>query len=191
MCAGAAAARTANKNAVRQYKYNLEVRKRKHMQKLSVYNSGKVQHAKTLQNIHLGLNATYNRAQVKLNRLRNKTLMENQGALLENLQKSQYGNLLGSGRTGRSISRLGVLEAGALGRFYAQKGSALTDAREYFMRGVKLSRQKAKVAQEKSFSKVWAQPVEDVAPPRPAMQNVGIAFFSDIFGFAAPFLGGD
>ena len=184
------AASAANKNARRRYKYQLEVRKRKHFQKLSVYNAGKVQYARTLQNIHMGLNASYSRAQTKLNRLRNKTLMENQGALLKSMQNSQYGNLLASGRTGRSISRLGVLEAGALGRFYAAKGAALTDAREDFMRGVKLSREKAKNVQEKAFSKVWAQPVEDVAPPRPAMQNVGIAFFSDMFGFVSPFLGG-
>ena len=189
MCAGAAAASAANKNAKRQYKYQLDVRERKHYQKLSIYNAGKVQFEKTLSNIHQGLNASYDRAQLKLNQVRQKALSEGQNALGKLLQNSKYGNLLSSGMTGRSLDRLGVLEYGALGRFYAQKASAITDAREAFMRGTKLSRFKAKTAQESAFAKTAFQPVEDVAPPVPVMQNVALAFFNDALGIASSVVG--
>ena len=44
---------------------------------------------------------------------------------------------------------------------------------------------KANAAQSNEFAKVWAQPTEDVAPPVPVMQNVGMAFLSDAIGFAS------
>ena len=58
MCAGAAAAKAANRNARRQWKYQMEVRERTHMQRLSVYKTGLVQYDKSLQNIHQGLSAS-------------------------------------------------------------------------------------------------------------------------------------
>ena len=184
MCAGAAAARAANENARRRYKYALQKRERKHMQKLSTYNAAKVQFERTYSNIHQGLNASYSRAQTKLNDLRGKALGKNQAAWMKMMQESKYGNLLASGRTGRSIGRFGVLEKGALGRFYSQNAANLMKANWKFKEGTKLSRSKAKVAQEQAFAKVAFQPTEDVAPPVPAMQNVGMAFLGDAIGFA-------
>ena len=154
------------------------------MQKLSIYQAGKVQFQKTISNIHQGLSASYDKAQLTLNRMREKVLRENRGKLNELFQKSKYGNLLSSGASGRSISRIGVMEMGALGRFYAQKAHSLTNAREDFMTGVKKSRLKGKAAQDQAFSKVWAQPTTDVAPPKPVMQNVGLALFGDALGLA-------
>ncbi len=162
----------------------MEVRERKHMQRLSVYNTGLVQYDKSLQNIHQGLGAAYDRAQVRLNRVREKAFRQNNEALIKMMSNSKFGDLSASGRTGRSISRMGVLEKGALGRFYAQRTSDITDAREDFMLGVKRMHQKAKLAQEQEFTKVAFAPVPDVAPPPPVMQNVGMAMFGDFLGFA-------
>ena len=105
------------------------------------------------------------------------------------MQKSKFGNLLQAGKTGRSIARMGVLEAGALGRFYAQKQKNLTNARYAFTEGTKLSRQRAANAQEKEFAKVAFNPTEDVAPPVPVMQNVGLAFMGDVLGTASSIAG--
>ena len=159
------------------------------MQKLSIYNQSKVQFERAYSNIHQGLNASYSRAQTKLNQAKEKTWSANQGALMKMMQKSKFGNLLGAGKTGRSIARMGVLEAGALGRFYAQKQKNLTNARYAFTEGTKLSRQRAANAQEKEFAKVAFNPTEDVAPPVPAMQNVGLAFMSDMLGVASSVAG--
>ena len=185
MCAGAEAARNANENARRQYKYNLEVRKRKHMQKLSIYNANKVQFAQASQNIHTGMTAAFDRAQVKLRRVREATATKNQDALIKMFQNSKYGNLMTQGQSGRSIARIGVMENAALGQFYSRNIRNLTDAREDFMAGVKNTRNRAKIAREREFAKVAFQPVTDVAPPKPVMQNVGLAMFGDMLGFAS------
>ena len=182
------AASAANKNAKRQWKYAMQKRERKHMQKLSVYNAAKVQYSKAGANIHMGLNASYSRAQTKLNRLKEKAVVANQGKFIELAQKSKFGNLMAAGRTGRSIARFGLLEKAALGRFYAGKSRELTNAREAFERGTKLSRRRAAIAQEKEFAKVAFQPTEDVAPPRPVMQSVGAALFGDALGIASMFI---
>jgi hypothetical protein len=189
VCAGAAAASAANKNARRQYEYAIKKRERKHMQKLSIYNQSKVQFERAYSNIHQGLNASYSRAQTKLNQVREKTWTENQGALMKLMQNSKFGDLLASGRSGRSIARMGVLEAGALGRFYAQKQKNLTNAQFAFTEGTKLSRQRAANAQEKEFAKVAFNPSEDVAPPVPVMQNVGMALLGDAIGLAGTVAG--
>ena len=167
----------------------MEVRERKHMQRLSVYKTGLVQYDKSLQNIHQGLSASYDRAQVRLNRVREKAFRSNSDALTKMMQNSKYGDLMARGRTGRSIARMGIMEKGALGRFYAQRSAEITDAREDFMLGVKRSRQRAKLAQENEFTKVAFQPVAAVAPPPPVMQNVGMAMFGDILGFAGTVAG--
>jgi len=189
VCAGAAAASAANKNARRQFNYAMQKRERKHMQKLSIYNQAKVQFERAYSNIHQGLNASYSRAQTKLNQVKDKTWSENQGALMKFMQNSKFGDLLSAGKTGRSIARMGTLEAGALGRFYASKQRNLTRATQAFTEGTKLSRQRAANAQEKEFAKVAFNPTEDVAPPVPAMQNVGLAFMSDMLGAASSVAG--
>tara|TARA_B100001250_G_C19797818_1_gene789614 strand:- start:1692 stop:2249 length:558 start_codon:yes stop_codon:yes gene_type:complete len=178
------AAQAANKNSRRRYQYALQKRERKHRQKLSTYGAAKVQYAKSLQNIHQGLGASYSRAQTKLNGMRAKALRQNQGQMLELLQKSKYGNMLAAGRSGQSIERFGLMERAALGRFYANKANNLTKAQWAFKEGNKTSRNRAKLAQEKQFAKVAFQPTEDVAPPRPAMQSVGAALFGDALNLA-------
>ena len=57
------------------------------------------------------------------------------------------------------------------------------------MTGVKTARRKAKAAQRREFSNVWIKPQEDVAPPRPVMQNVGQAMFMDALGIGTSLLG--
>ena len=185
MCAGASAAKVANQNAKRQYEYAVETRKRKHMQKLSIYKASKVQFAQASQNIHTGMTAAWDRAQVQLRRVKEATASKNQDALISMFQNSKYGNLMASGQSGRSIARIGVMENAALGQFYSRNMRNLTDAREDFMAGVKSTRNRAKLAREREFAKVAFQPVTDVAPPRPVYQNVGMALFGDILGFAA------
>ena len=189
MCAGAAAARAANKNAVRQYKYNLEVRKRKHMQKLSIYKLAGVQYKEASANIHRGMTQAWDRGQVRLRRVKEEVMRRNEDKFIELTQNSQFGDLMAMGQQGRSIRRIGTMEKAALGRFYQKNQRVLTDQIDDFMVGVKSSRERAKLAREREFAKVAFQPVTDVAPPRPVLQNVGLAMFSDIFGFASTVAG--
>ena len=159
------------------------------MQKLSTYGAAKVQFEKAYSNIHMGLNASYSRAQTRMNQMVDKTYRANQGALLKHLNTSKFGDLLASGATGKSIRRFGLMEKAALGRFYATKQRNLTQMQYAMDEGTKLSRRKAAAAQENEFARVAFQPTEDVAPPIPVMQNVGLALFGDILNVAGTVAG--
>ena len=178
MCLGAGA-KAANKAARRQYEYDIKVRKRKHMNKLDVYKTQINTYKENIDEIHQGLGRTYTAAQTRLNRVKDQAWRRNQDFAIKSLENSAYGRAMAAGRTGRSIKRMGVMEAAQAGRFYSRTSSALTDANEDFMTGVKTARRKAKAAQRKEFANVWLTPQADVAPPRPVMQNVGQAMFMD------------
>ena len=115
--------------------------------------------------------------------MREAALRSNQAALMKTINKSQYSKALAQGRTGRSIKRIGTLEAGALGRYYAQQTRALTLAGQDFKTGVKAARRKAVSASNQERAKVIFSPTTDVAPPPPVYQSVGAAMFGDILGF--------
>ena len=183
MCLGAGA-RAANKAAMRQYKYDLQVRERKHMNKLGVYKTQINAYKQNIDEIHQGLGRTYTEAQTRLNRVKDQAWKRNQDFAIKSLENSAYGKAMASGQTGRSIKRMGVMEAAEVGRFYSRTSSALTDANEDFMTGVRTARRKAKSAQRREFANVWLAPQADVAPPRPVYQNVGQAMFMDALGIA-------
>ncbi len=161
----------------------MEVRKRKHFQKINRYQLASVQYRQSVDNINQGLGRAYSRAQTKLGRMREAALRSNQAALMKTINKSQYSKALAQGRTGRSIKRIGTLEAGALGRYYAQQTRALTLAGQDFKTGVKAARRKAVSASNQERAKVIFSPTTDVAPPPPVYQSVGAAMFGDILGF--------
>ena len=165
-----------NENARRQYEYRLKKREREHMQKLSIYKANVNAYKENIDNINQGLGRAYSGAQTKLNRVKDEAFRANQDALIKFFQKSAHGDLTASGATGRSISRMGVMEAGALGRFYARNNRAITDANEDFMTGVKAARRQAKEAQRAQFARVAFAPTEDVAPPVPVMRKGPSAF---------------
>ena len=167
----------------------MEVRKRKHFQKINRYQLASVQYRQSVDNINQGLGRAYSRAQTKLGRMREAALRSNQAALMKTINKSQYSKALAQGRTGRSIKRIGTLEAGALGRYYAQQTRALTLAGQDFKTGVKAARRKAVSASNQERAKVIFSPTTDVAPPPPVYQSVGAAMFGDILGFASTAVG--
>ena len=154
------------------------------MHKLDRYKTQINTYKQNIDEIHLGLGRTYAAAQTRLNRVKDQAWQRNQKFAIESLQNSAYGRAMAAGRTGKSIKRMGVMEAARIGRYYAQTNAALTDANEDFMLGVKRARQQASLAQRKEFANVWLQPQEDVAPPRPILQNVGQAMLMDALGIA-------
>ena len=155
------------------------------MNKLDVYKTQINTYKENLDEIQLGLGRTYSAGQTRLNRVKDLAWQRNQKFAIESLEKSAYGRAMAQGKTGRSIKRMGVMEAARIGRYYAQTNAAITDANEDFMTGVKTARRKAKAAQRKEFANVWLTPQADVAPPRPVYQNVGQAMFMDALSIAS------
>ncbi len=182
MCAGAAAVHQQNKAAARQYGYQLKVQERENLQKHSLYKTQVAQFNRKTSAIDMGLAASYSRAQHQLNREKDAIAQENQETLIDFFQNSKYGDLMASGQTGRSIRRIGQMELGALGRFYADQGSKLTDAREDYMAGVRSARGRATADKEDAYTKIWLPPVRDVTPPKPVLGSVGAAFAGDVLG---------
>ena len=154
------------------------------MHKLDRYKTQINTYKQNIDEIHLGLGRTYAAAQTRLNRVKDEAWRRNQDFAIKSLENSAYGRAMAEGKTGRSIKRMGVMEAARIGIFYARTNAALTDANEDFMIGVKRARQQASLAQRKEFANVWLQPQADVAPPRPVLQNVGQAMFMDALGIA-------
>ena len=69
------------------------------MQKLSIYGAKVVRYKQGIDAIHKGLTRGYDRAQVMLNRVREKAFRENQTTLKQLMQKSKFGDLTAAGRT--------------------------------------------------------------------------------------------
>ena len=155
------------------------------MNKLNVYKTKLTNYKHNLDSINQGLGKQYAAGQTRLNRVKDEAWRRNNKFLIESLENSQYGRAMAAGKTGKSIARMGVMEAAKIGRFYARSNAAITDANEDFMTGVRTARDKAKLAQRQEFSQVWIPPQASIAPPRPVYQNVGWAMIQDALGIAS------
>ena len=178
MCLGAQA-RAANAAAKRQYNYQLEQRERQWMQDLSVYSAKNVQYDINTNNAEMAAQAAYGESERKRQEARAQAELKYQDMYAELLNNSESAKLMASGRTGRSIDRIKTTDLAAYGREVANIGRKLR------MNDVALAQENAKAAasakgyKDQQFAQVAFQPVADVAPPAPVMQNVGAAVLMD------------
>ena len=178
MCLGAGAA-AANENARRRYKYELERRERNWMQTTSIYKAKKLKYTEDTQNLGLA------QAQVKADQQEQMDLARGEAQLkyrdlFENLLKdSKYSKLVASGQTGKSTQRIATMEFAKYGRNVSDIARALVlNDRELGKKaGKAISGIKAQ--KENAFASVAFQPIPDVAPPEPVMQNETMAAFMD------------
>ena len=178
MCLGASA-RTANANARRRYKYENERRERNWQQTLSVYNAQTIKYEEDVQNAGLAQAQTIVDQQEAMDNARGEAQLKYQSLFTELLKNSDYSNLVASGQTGKSTQRVGTMEFAKYGR------DVSTIARGVILNDRELARKssaevaKYKQFKDQAFAKVAFQPIPDVAPPEPVMQNVGAAMFMD------------
>ena len=178
MCLGAQA-KAANKAARRQYNYELQRRERNWFQTLSITNAQHVKYEEDQANAGLAQAQAYADKQEGMALARGEAQIKYE-QLFRDLQKnSDYSKLAASGVTGRSARRIGTMEYAELGRKSSDIARAIT------LNDRELSRKAAKeVSQyqafkDQAFAKVAFQPLPDVEPPKPVMQNVGAAAFMD------------
>ena len=178
MCLGAQA-KTANENARRRYKYENERRERNWMQTTSIYNAQKVKYEEDVQNAGLAQAQARVDQQEAMDNARGEAQLKYQELFRKLLEDSTYGKLVAAGQTGQSTRRRGVIE-------YAKYGRDVSDiARRLTLNDRELARKssseiaKYKQFKDQAFAKVAFQPIPDVAPPEPVMQNVGAAMFMD------------
>ena len=178
MCLGAQA-RAANAAARRQYAYQNERRERQWMQDLNVYQQRQVQYDINTNNAEMAAQAAYGESERKRQQKRAEAELKYQDMYAELLNNSESAKLMASGRTGRSIDRIKTSDLAAYGREVSNIGRKLR------MNDVALAQENAKAAaaakgyKDQQFAQVAFQPVADVAPPAPVMQNVGAAVLMD------------
>ena len=184
MCLGAAA-KTANENARRRYKYENERRERNWMQTLSIYNAQKVKYDEDIQNAGLAQALAVVDQQEAMDKARGDAQIKYAELFRDVLKDSAYGKLAASGRTGKSVQRRAVLDYAQYGRDVSKiaRSSTLND-RELAR---KSSKEQAAYKQfkDQAFAKIAFQPIPDVPPPQPVMRNVGAEAFMEGLSIAA------
>ena len=184
MCLGAQA-RAANENARRRYQYDIDRRERSWMQELNVYQQKQVQYELNTEGAEMAAQAQYGKAERERQQKRAEAELKTQQKYITMLQDSEAMSALAKGRTGRSVGRARVMDEAAYGRDLA--GIAFALRQNDYKLGEDNAKARAAAAAYKkdAFAKVAFQPIEDVAPPQPVMQNVGLAAFTEALGIAS------
>tara|TARA_Y100000114_G_scaffold132332_1_gene131025 strand:+ start:42 stop:785 length:744 start_codon:yes stop_codon:yes gene_type:complete len=172
----AAAASQANKEKRRQYQHQLKVRERKWMQTRATYQTKKVQFEQEVDQANIAAQRAYSRTQQQLNNARSLAILQNQEDFKKMLanEGAIETSAAERGVRGASLARQLVQNSATFGLSQAMRSRGLTqagyDARETYG---DINRQ-LKGTLNQAFGKVAIQPVQDIAPPPPVMQNVGL-----------------
>ena len=176
MCLGAAA-KTANENARRRYKYENERRERNWMQTMSIYNAQKVKYDEDVQNAGLAQAQVKTDQQEQMDLARGEAQLKYSELFRTLLKDSSYGKLVAAGQTGQSTRRRATMDYAKYGRDVSDIARRLTLNDRELARKSSAEISKYKQFKDEAFAKVAFQPIEDVAPPQPVMRNVGAESF--------------
>ena len=178
MCLGSAA-KTANENARRRYKYENERRERKWMQTMSVYNAQKVKYEEDVQNASLAQANVRVEQQEAMDLARGDAQLKYAELFRKLQENSTYGKLVAAGQTGQSTRRRGIIDYAKYGRDVSEIARKLTLNDRELARKSSAQISKYKQFKDQSFAKLAFQPIPDVAPPQPVMRNVGAEAFME------------
>ena len=172
----AASASAANKEKRRQYQHQLKVRERKWMQRRTTYASKKVQFEQEVDLANIAAQRAYTRTQIQLNNAKSLAILENQEDFKKMLANEGAIEVSAAERgvRGRAVARQLVMNKANFGMSQAMRsrGLAMATYRAEESREDVGRQLKSKLNQ--SFGRVAIQPVADLAPPPPVMQNVGL-----------------
>ena len=188
MCLGAAA-RAANKQAKRNYEYQLKKREADWMQTLSVTNTERVMHDQKIDASNIALGEVYSDIQDKYRDQIGEALQESESTWKDFLKNNTGAKLASSGQTGRSVDRISTVELGE----YLAKGSRtayelIQGKQDMDAKGRKAAGM-ARAEQLQSFAANAVHKSPDIAPPKPVYQNVGMAAFMDALSIASSVAG--
>lgn len=177
-------ASASNKQARRNYAYQLKVRERKWMGERSLYQTKTVQHEQQVDLANIAAQRAFTRAQISLNNAQSLAMLQNEGdwkKMLVNEGKAEA-SFAERGIGGKSMARALTLNKASYGMSQAMRTRGLTMAQYSAKASNESIHRQLKSALNQSFSSVALQPIPDVAPPQPVMQN---AMLSAILGGAA------
>lgn len=171
------AASAANKQASRNYKHQLQVRERKWMGDRSLYQTQLVQHSEQVDLANVAAQRAYTRTQISLNNAQSLAILQNQEDWRKMLAAEGTAEVKAASRGigGKSVDRQLVMAKSAFGMTQAMRTRGLMMA-QYEAKESNISvRRQLKGFLNESYGRVSIQPVPDVAPPKPVMQNVMLA----------------
>ena len=154
------------------------MRERKWMQTRSTYQTKKVQFEQEVDFANIAAQRAYSRTQKSLYDARAMALIQNQDDFKSSLVKE--GEIEASaaerGVRGKSVARQLIQNTQGLGLKQAMRTRGLTESYYQGKESMSDVNRQLKGTLRKSFGKVALQPIQDMAPPRPVMQNVGMTF---------------
>jgi len=170
-------AQAANKAAKRNYAHQLKVRERAWKQETSLYQTKKVQFEQEVDLANIAAQRAYSRTQGQLNNAQALAIIQNQDDFKKMLQAEGAieASAAERGVGGRSLARALVMNKGSYGVSQARRSRGLMMAGYAAKESNENVNRQLKSSLNKSFGRVAIQPVEDVAPPAPVMQNPGLS----------------
>jgi len=172
----AASASAQNKAARRDYEYKLKVRERKWMQTRTTYASKKVQFEQEVDQSNIAAQRAYSRTQQQLNNARSLAILENQEDFKKMLANEGMieASAAERGVRGRAVARQLVQNSGNFGISQAMRSRGLAMAGYQARESNEDVNRQLKGQLNQAFGRVAIQPIADMAPPKPVMQNVGL-----------------
>jgi len=188
----AAAASQANKEKRRIYEHKLKVRERKWMQTRTTYATKKVQFEQEVDQANIAAQRAYSRTQRQLNNARALAILQNQEDFKTMLSNEGMieAKAAERGVRGKSIARSLVMNSQQFGLTQAMRSRGLTQAGYQAKEVMGDVNRQLKSSLNRSFAGVAIQPVADLAPPPPVMQNVGLTFMLGMGQAVAAGIGG-
>ena len=171
-------ASAANKAARRNYEHQLKVRERKWMQTRTTYATKKVQFEQEVDQSSIAAQRAYSRVQQQLNNAKSLAILQNQEDFKKMLANEGAIEVSAAERgvRGRAVARQLVMNNANFGMTQAMRSRGLAQAGYEAKQVNEDVNRQLKGQLNRSFGKVALQPIADLAPPPPVMQNVGLTF---------------
>jgi hypothetical protein len=148
------------------------------MQTRATYASKKVQFEEEVDQANIAAQRAYSRTQQQLNNAKSLAILENQEDFKKMLANEGAIEVSAAERgvRGRAVARQLVMNKGNFGISQALRSRGLAQAGYMAKESNADVNRQLKGQLNRSFGKVAIQPVQDLAPPPPVMQNVGLTF---------------
>ncbi len=148
------------------------------MQTRTTYATKKVQFEEEVDQANIAAQRAYSRTQRQLNNAKSLAILENQEDFKKMLQNEGMieARAAERGVRGSSVARALVMNKGNFGISQALRSRGLAQAGYQARDVVSDVNRQLKGQLNRSFGKVAIQPVQDLAPPEPVYQNVGMTF---------------
>ena len=150
-----------------------------------MYAAQLVKYQEDSENINLAKAQSVVDQQEAMDNARSQAQVKYQDLFRKVFQNSQYSKLVASGQTGKSTRRIGAMEFAKYGRDVAEISRQLVLNDRELAKKTGKEQAQYKQFKDQAFAKVAFQPIPDVEPPVPVMQNVAAAALMDGLSIAS------